>query len=75
MLAESVWARMFEMPQIAIVMGCLVPVVGVIALAWYHAQKVRSDHELKRTLVDRGMSAEEIERIIAASARDDSDEI
>ena len=61
------------MPQIAVIMGCLIPIVGVIASAWYKAQKVRSENQLKRTLVERGLSADEIERIISAQAKEASD--
>ncbi|MBU1984862.1 MAG: hypothetical protein ABII12_06140 [Planctomycetota bacterium] len=70
MLAEQFWHGLFEVPQIAIVMGCLVPIAGVIAYYWYMAQKVRSENELKRTLVDRGLSAAEIERILTAHGKD-----
>ena len=73
MLAGQAWQVIFGMPQIAIIMGCLIPIVGVIASAWYKAQKVRSDNQLKRTLVDRGVSADDIERIITAQAKDPSD--
>ena len=73
MLAEQTWQVIFGMPQIAIIMGCLIPIVSVIASYWYKAQKVRSEYELKRTLVDRGMSADEIERIIAAQGKEPRD--
>ncbi len=68
MLASSLWESAFRMPQIAIIMGCLIPIVGIIASFWYKAQKVRSEHQLKRTLIERGASADEIERILAAGA-------
>ncbi len=70
MLAGQAWQVIFGMPQIAVIMGCLIPIVGVIASAWYKAQKVRSDNQLKRTLVDRGLSADDIERIISAEAKE-----
>lgn len=74
MLGEVAWQKMFEMPQIAIVVGCifgcLIPIAGIIATFWYKAQKVRFDNELKRTMVDRGLSADEIERILAAESRE-----
>ena len=73
MLAGQAWHVIFGMPQIAVIMGCLIPIVSVIASAWYKAQKVRSEHELKRTLVERGLSVDEIERIIAASAKEPRD--
>ncbi len=77
MLAGLPWRDLFEMPQIAIIMGCLVglliPIAGIIAFYWYKAHKVRSENELKRTMVDRGLSADEIERIIAAQGKDPDD--
>lgn len=77
MLAADAWQKMFEMPQIAIIVGCifgcLIPIAGIIASFWYKAQKVQSENELKRTMVDRGMSADEIERILAAEGRDSRD--
>ena len=77
MLAEQAWQGMFEMPQIAIaipiIMGCLIAIAGIIGSFWYKAQKVRSDNELKRTMVDRGLSAEEIERILGAQSEERRD--
>ena len=73
MLAGQDWHVIFGMPQIAIIMGCLIPIVSIIASYWFKAQKERSTNELKRTLVDRGMSADEIERIIAAQAQEPHD--
>lgn len=66
MLAEFAWNQLLKMPNIAVIMGCLIPITGAIAAAWYHIEKVRSENNLKRTLADRGMSAEEIERVIGA---------
>jgi len=70
MLAEQFWHGLFEMPQIAIVMGCLVactiPIAGIIASFWYKAAKVRSENALKRAMVERGFSADDIERVIDA---------
>ncbi len=71
MLAGNIWEWVFGMPQIAIIMGCLIPIVGIISGYWYKAQKVRAEHDLKRMLVERGMSADEIERIMAARPRAD----
>jgi len=72
--AGQPWQGLFEMPQIAIVMGCLIgcliPIAGIIAFYWYKAQKVRSENELKQTMVDRGLSVDEIERIIAAQTKE-----
>ena len=66
MLAGNIWESVFRMPQIAVIMGCLIPIVGIVGGYWYKTQKVRAENALKRMLVERGMSADEIERIIAA---------
>ena len=73
MLSEQTWQVIFGMPQIAVIMGCLFPIVGVIAIHWYKAQKVRFECDLKLRLAERGTSADEIERIIAAQAQEPSD--
>jgi hypothetical protein len=52
--------------QLGIIMGCGIPIVAIIGFFWYKTAKTTSENELKRTLVERGMSAEEIERIVAA---------
>jgi len=66
LLAEAFWSSLFEMPQIAIVMGCLVSIAVVLGIVSYQVERVKSNNELKRSLVDRGMSSEEIERIMEA---------
>ena len=70
MLANSVWGLVFGMPQIAVIMGCLIPITAIVGGFWYRAQKVRFENELKRTMVERGMSADEIERVIAVQRKD-----
>ena len=73
MLLGQVWQRMFEMPQIAVIMGCLIPIAAVIGRYWYMGHKARSENNLKRAMVERGMSIEEIERVLSAgSSRDDA---
>ena len=67
MLADSsFWEMALQVPQVAIIMGCLVPISAILGIYWYKAHKVRSENHLKRTMVERGMSVDEIERVIAA---------
>jgi len=66
MLLAQVWHTMFQMPQVAVIMGCLIPVVAIISSFWYKGQKARSENNLKRAMVERGMSVEEIERVLSA---------
>lgn len=66
-LAEIVWDK-----QTLTVAGAFgVPIVAFISYAWFHANKARSENALKRAMVERGMSAEEIERVIAAGHKAD----
>lgn len=50
-----------------------VPIVVVVAYFCYKIAKVNSDNELKRRLVERGFSVDEIERIINAGTEKDDD--
>ena len=60
MLAEIVWDKQ----TLGVVFGCAIPIVFILAIAWYKVERMRSVNELKRRMVERGMSAEEIERVI-----------
>ena len=67
LLAEIVWDKQ----TLSIAGAFSVPLAVIIAGAWYKATKVRHETDLKRAMVDRGMSAEEIERVIAAAPKDE----
>lgn len=56
-------------PVIAIAGGLLVGVVGIVANAWQKNRQVELECSLKQDMLNRGMSAEEIERVIKASKR------
>ena len=71
MLAYSLWESIFRMPQIAVIMGCLVPIAAILGYFWYSIKKNKQNNDLKQSMVERGMSAEEIERVISAGAQDD----
>ncbi len=60
-------------PIIAIVTGMSIPVVAIIAYYWFELQKYREDSELKRCMIERGMSVEEIERALAAKSTGDEE--
>lgn len=59
---------LFEMPQIAIAVGGMISVAAILGGIWFQIARVKSNNELKRSLVERGMSVEEIERVMAAGA-------
>lgn len=62
MLAEIIW----DADALRAVMGMSIPLVTLIGYYWMKVQRTRSQDDLKRSMVERGMSVEEIERVIAA---------
>jgi hypothetical protein len=67
LLCEIVWNRQ----SLAVVGAFSVPLAAILATAWYRLNKVRYECELKRAMIERGMSADDIERVIAAAPKDD----
>jgi hypothetical protein len=63
MLAEIFWNQ----DTLAIVMIFGLPVMIVVAVLWHRTECHRSDNELKRSMVERGFTADEIERVIAVA--------
>lgn len=46
-------------PETILAAGMLaLPIVGIVSGVWYKIAKTQSDNELKRSMVERGMSAE-----------------
>ena len=74
MLAYSFLESIFDVPQLAIIMGCLIPISAILGYFWYTTQKNKQNNDLKQSMVERGMSAEEIERVISAGVEHDDDE-
>ena len=70
MLAEGVLHQIFQMPQFVILMGMSIPIIGIVAGVWCKVHKIRSENELKRSMVERGMSVEEMERVLAVRSAD-----
>jgi len=62
MLGEILW----DQNTIAVVAVFAIPIVTIVGGLWYKIECVKSENELKRSMVQRGMSVEEIERVIAA---------
>jgi len=67
LLSEMVW----DEQTLAVAGAFAVPLAVIIGSAWYKMNKVRYENELKRSMVERGMSVEEIERVIAAGPKDE----
>ena len=67
----SFFENPFSIPIVAICVGIGVP---VIAHYWFELKKHEMDNDLKRSMIERGMSAEEIERVLAARSSGDKKE-
>ena len=59
MLAEvNVIEKLFSDRQVlAVFMALLIPIVVMIGYYWHEIVKTRSAHELKQSMLERGMSA------------------
>ena len=62
MLAEIVW----NVATIAVVGGLAIPLVAIIGGVWHKIAKDNAENDLKRSMIERGMSVEEIERVLRA---------
>ena len=56
----------WDKETLAVAGGCAIGLAAVLGCYWYKFQKVRSDNELKRLMIERGMAPDEIERVVAA---------
>ena len=71
-MLDGLLASFFDSPfSIPIVAICVSIGVPIIAHCWFELRKHESDNELKRSMIERGMSAEEIERVLAAKSSED----
>ncbi len=59
----------FSIPIAAILGGVLYGIVSTLAVNWRKAREAEVEASLKAELIKQGRSAEEIERVLRASAR------
>lgn len=73
MIAEAnVIEKLFSDKQIlTLFMALSVPIIMFVGYFWHKIIKTRSDNELKRSMLERGMSAQEIEQVINAGIEPD----
>ena len=66
MLAEIVWDK----NTLGVIGAFSIPIVAIVGGIWYQIEKTKSLNNLKRRMVERGMSVEEIERVVKAGGDD-----
>ena len=54
--------------NLAVVMTFAIPLVAIVGGLWYAIATKTAEMELKRSMVERGMSVDEIERVLAAKS-------
>lgn len=64
---SHVFSSPFIIPVVAIIAGCCIPIFSI----WKEMEKHKHECQLKRRMVERGMSADEIERVLAAQVPHD----
>ncbi len=70
-VSSSWFETLVSRPEVIPLLGGFgVAIVVVIMGTWHRMEKTRANAELKRTMLDRGMSVEEIERVINAGSRE-----
>lgn len=61
------WEKIFSDPvNIVLTMALSIPIIAVIGYYWHEVLKTRSNNELKQSMLERGMSAQEIEQVMNA---------
>ena len=68
------WNNLLSPGVFAIFMVFTMIIVSIVASYWYKVSKVNSDNELKRDMLEKGFSSEEIERVVNAGNNNDDEE-
>jgi hypothetical protein len=66
LLSEFVWTRDTIMSVGIVLVMAGIPLASILGWYWLRLHQTRSDNALKQSMVERGMSADDIERVIAA---------
>jgi len=59
-LADIQWNQQ----TLGVVMTMSIPIIAILGGVWMQVEKTRSSNDLKRSMIDRGMSVEEMERVL-----------
>ncbi len=62
------WNEIFEPPTLVVLVGALIALVAIISHHARHAAQHLASTELARSMVERGIPANEIERVLAGLA-------
>jgi hypothetical protein len=68
LLAEITWSGETIMAVGMVLAMAGIPLASILGWYWYKLHQTRSDNALKQSMIARGMSAADIERVMAAGA-------
>ena len=68
------WDKLFDKEILFILLVFGLPAISIVCYTIASVIKHRADNELKSLMIERGMSAEEIERVIKAGEEDEDSE-
>jgi NADH:ubiquinone oxidoreductase subunit 3 (subunit A) len=64
------WDKIFLYPSsIVVILAMSIPIIAIVGYYWSEVLKNRSNNELKKSMLERGMSAQEIEQVINAGGK------
>jgi len=69
MIAAIVW----NTGTLAVVLALAVPIVAIVAGFWAKIERAKLEADLKRRMIEKGMTAEDIQRVIESSTHVDED--
>ena len=68
-MSEPWWNMFLYQPKVMIPLGAMVMGVLIVLIAsWRRVAEHQADTDLKRTMIERGMSVDEIERVLKAQS-------
>ena len=61
MLAELTW----NYETLKLLLAFSIPIVAIVGGIWYAVERLRVDREMKRDMIRRGMSAEQMQQVLS----------
>lgn len=58
---------------LSVLMGGLIAITAIVSVHWRKARRAEQDAALKQQMIERGMSAEQIAQVLAASSKSPKD--
>jgi hypothetical protein len=64
------WEKIFSnIGNIVVILAMSIPIIAVVGHYWSEVLKNRDNNQLKKSMLERGMSAQEIEQVINAGGK------